>query len=336
MEPTRILDLGYGFTRARVLLSAVELGVFTLLDEGALTAPEVGARLGIAERRARDFLEALVWLDLLLIDQDGRYSNGPEATLFLVEPGERSVVPVLREAAWHLYPAWSALTSRLAPEATVPNDGYDPAARYEEPPLLRHYLEAMTAITAPAATALTSAFPWSEVRTVVDVGTALGGVLSALVDAHPHLSGTGFDVDRVEPLFREFVEERHGASCEQIRFVAGNFFVEPLPSADVVILSHILHDWDGDQKRLLIAKALDALPPGGRVIVLEKFLGEPGQPNPAALMSTLNLLVDTEGGFELTRDECAHLMLEAGFESTSCRDLTDEESIVVGRRGGAV
>jgi SAM-dependent methyltransferase len=331
IEPARVLELGYGFTRSRILLSAVELGVFTLLDEGALTAPDIGGRLGMAERRAREFLEALVWLELLIVDRDGRYSNGPEAALFLVESGERSVVPTLREAGWHLYPAWSALTTRLAPEAAAANDGHDPAARYQDPELLRHYLHAMTTITAPAAAALASAFPWSEVRSVLDVGTALGGVLATLVEAHPHLRGTGFDVDRVEPLFRAYIGDRR-APAERIDFVAGNFFYEALPHAEVVILSHILHDWDEEQKRLLVAKAYDALPGGGRLIVLEKFLGEPGRPNPAALMSTLNLLVDTEGGFEMAVHECTRMLSEAGFARSWCRELTEEESIVVGVR----
>ncbi len=102
--------------------------------------------------------------------------------------------------------------------------------------------------------------------TFIDLGSAQGMVPATLARAHPHLSGIGFDIPSVKPVFEEFIA--HQRVSDRVRFQSGNFFEGTLPKADVIVIGHILHDWDLAQKKVLLSKAFDALPKGGAVIVL--------------------------------------------------------------------
>src|SRR3982751_4562287 len=80
--PDRIMQVGLGFWGSKTLLSAVELGLFTMLADGALDEPAIRAKLGLHARSSRDFLDALVALGFLL-RSGGKYSNTPETGMFL-------------------------------------------------------------------------------------------------------------------------------------------------------------------------------------------------------------------------------------------------------------
>ncbi len=124
----------------------------------------------------------------------------------------------------------------------------------------------MSGISVGAAHAIAANFPWRDYMTFMDLGSAQGMVPPTLARAHPHLSGIGFDIPSVKPVFEEFIA--HQRVSDRVRFQAGNFFEGTLPKADVIVIGHILHDWDLAQKKVLLSKAFDALPKGGAVIVL--------------------------------------------------------------------
>src|SRR5690606_6621296 len=116
--------------------------------------------------------------------------------------------------------------------------------------------------------------------------------------AHGHLNGIGFDLGQVGPIFSDYVAS-HGLSG-RLRFVSGDFFNDPLPQADVVMMGHILHDWGLGQKRALIARAYDALPRGGALIVYESIIDDDRRSNAFGLLMSLNMLIETAAGFDYT------------------------------------
>jgi len=93
--------------------------------------------------------------------------------------------------------------------------------------------------------------------------------------ANEHLMGVGFDLPEVAPVFEDYVE--HNGLRERLRFAAGDFFVNELPKADVLVIGHILHDWSLDEKKKLISKAHEALPEDGALIVYETIFDDDGQ-----------------------------------------------------------
>jgi SAM-dependent methyltransferase len=329
--PEQILQVGLGFWASKTLLSAIEMGLFTELARGPEPLEALRERLGLHERSARDFLDALVALGFLERHDDG-YANTPATDRFL-DRNKPSYVGGLLEMANHrLYGFWGSLTEalrtgRLQNEAKTGDVPFFEAL-YADPARLRGFLAAMTGLSHGANLAIANRFPWTEQRTFVDIGTAQGDLAVQVATANPHLTGLGFDLPAVGPIFEEYVE--HSDLGSRLRFHPGDFFADDLPTADVIMMGHILHDWDLDQKRTLIAKAHRALPPGGALIVYEAIIDDDRSHNAFGLLMSLNMLIETEGGFDYTAADCMGWMADAGFRTTRAEPLVGPDSMVVG------
>ena len=231
-----------------------------------------------------------------------------------------------------LYGFWGSLTEalrtgRLQNEAKT-GDLPIFEALYADPGRLHGFLEAMTGISHGANAAIAERFPWTGHATFADVGTAQGDLAVQIALANPHLTGVGFDLPEVAPVFEDYVE-RNGLAG-RLAFAPGSFFTDDLPQVDVITMGHILHDWDLDQKRMLIGKAFDALPPGGALIVYESIIDDDRSQNVFGLLMSLNMLIETEGGFDYTAADCMGWMLEAGFSDTRAEHLVGPDSMVIG------
>jgi hypothetical protein len=186
----------------------------------------------------------------------------------------------------------------------------------------------MTGLSLGAARQIAQKFPWSDYRTFIDIGGAQGGVPVQLALAHPHLTGGNFDLPVVGPIFEKYVDG-YGLG-DRLRFYPGDFFNDQLPSADVLVMGHILHDWNLEEKRSLLKKAFDALPKGGALIVFEALIDDERRENTLGLLMSLNMLIETPGGFDYTGADCSRWMREAGFRETRVEHLVGPDSMVVG------
>ena len=331
ITPERILQTGLAFWPSKTLLSAIELGVFTRLAGREETIESLRTGLGLHQRSARDFFDALVALGFLQRKSD-RYSNTPETDLFLDRNKPSYVGGILEMANRRLYPFWGNLTDGLRTglpqnEVKTGQPGLFEAL-YADPAALKEFLKAMTGLSHGANLAIARKFPWKDYRTYVDVGTAQGDLAVQIALASPHLKGTGFDLPVVQPIFDEYVK-----ACgvgDRLSFAAGSFFDDPLPMADVVLMGHILHDWDFPTKRMLIQKAFEALPQGGAFVVYESIIDDERSKNAFGLMMSLNMLIETPGGFDYTGADCEGWMRDAGFAKTRVEPLVGPDSMVVG------
>jgi len=326
----RIMQLAMGFWASKTLLSAVEIGVFGAFTEGPLDLTAVRARLGLHERAARDFLDTLVALGLLRRDDDERYSNSEEADRFL-DPGKPGYIGgIIEMFNTRLYRFWGFLTEALRtgePQNEAKHGGDLFGALYADPARLEGFLRAMTGLSLPVAQALADAFPWQSVHTVVDIGTAQGCVPVALARRHPHLSGGGFDLPAVGPVFSRYVAS-HDLS-DRLRFMPGDFFVDDLPGADVLVMGLILHDWDLPTKRMLIGKAHAALEKGGSLIIYELMIDDARRSHVPGLLMSLNMLIETRGGFDYTCADCVGWTRDAGFTDSRAVPLAGPHSAVI-------
>ena len=186
----------------------------------------------------------------------------------------------------------------------------------------------MSAASAGDAQVLAHVFPWERYSTVIDVGGAEGCVPATLLQQHPHLTGGVFELPQVEPVCEEFAA-RAGVS-DRLTFYAGDFFTDPLPSADVIVLGHILHDWGIEAKRAILAKAYDALPDGGAVVVYDAIIDDDRRHNAFGLLMSLNMLIETDAGFDYTGADCQQWLRDAGFRTTYVQPLAGPDSMVVG------
>ncbi len=330
LSPGPIVELGLAFWGARTLLSAVELGVFTELAKGPLDAETLQQRLALHPRSAQDFLDALVALRMLRRNGK-RYENTAESDFFLDKSKKSYIGGMFEMASKRLYPFWGGLTEALRtgqPQNEIKNGGNFFETLYNQPQRLAQFLQAMTGLSMGAAKAIAQKFPWKHHETVIDVGCAQGCVPVQVALAHAHVTGGGFDLAPVGPIFEQYVQDHD--LVDRLRFHPGDFFEDPLPEADVLVLGHILHDWDLEQKRSLIAKAHAALPKGGALIVYEAIIDDERRENAFGLLMSLNMLIETPGGFDYTGADCADWMEDAGFRDTYVEHLAGPDSMVVG------
>lgn len=330
LSSSRILETGMAFWASKTLLSAVEMEVFTELAKTPADLPTLRGRLGLHPRAAADFLDALVALGFL-VRENGVYANTAETDFYLDKAKPSYMGGILEMSNHRLYGFWGNLTAavRTGESQNESRGGHDPfAAIYADPARLREFLRAMSGVSRAANQAIARQFPWSGFQTFADIGTAQGDLAVQIALANPQLRGVGFDLPEVGPVFDDYAESL-GLET-RLSFQGGSFFTDDLPKADVLLFGHILHDWDQETKRMLLAKAHAALPPGGAVVVYDAIIDDERRENTFGLLMSLNMLIETPGGFDYTGADCMGWMREAGFRDCRVEHLVGPDSMVVG------
>jgi len=331
LRPDRIMNVVWGFMAAKTLMTAIELDLFSVLATGPLDAEGLRKRLELHPRSARDFFDTLVALGMLERD-GGRYANTLETALYLDRAKPSYIGGFIEMLNARLYPFWGSLGEALktgVPQNESKSGGGNLfEALYADEGRLRLFLGAMTGISLPSAKAIARKFDFSRYKSYADIGAAQGGCTVQIALAHPHLQGIGFDLPVVKPVFEDYVASFK--LSDRVRFAPGSFFTDPLPRADVLVMGHILHDWDLDEKRMLVKKAYDALRAGGAFIVYEALIDDERRRNASGLLMSLNMLIETGGGFDFTGADGAGWMREVGFRETYVESLVGLDSMVVG------
>jgi predicted O-methyltransferase YrrM len=336
LSPARILETVTAFWPAKVLLSAVELGLFTELARGPLDSRALAKALGIRANRAPDFLDCLVAMGFLDRDGDGagaRYRNTPETDLFLDrnKPSYCGGMPEMLNA--RLFGFWNGLTDALR-TGSAQNESKGGGARvfaaiYADEARLEQFMVAMSSVQAENFVALAQRFDFSQYRRVLDVGGANALLTRVLATHHPALSFITFDLAPVAPIARREVEKAGLAG--RIDVVSGDFLTDPLPQADVILMGNILHDWNEETKQRLIEKAFAALTPGGVLIAIENVIDDERRQNVFGLLMSLNMLIEfgADGGFDYTGAQYGAWCRKAGFARTEVMPLAGPASAAI-------
>jgi hypothetical protein len=333
-DPTQILQTGTAFWPSKVLLTAVELGLFTTLGSEAMTAAQLGKRLELHPRATYDFFDTLVALKFLQRDGDGpqgRYRNTPETSVYLDKRKPTYIGGMLEMLNRRLFGYWNQLGTALRtgePQNEIKTRGqslFD--ALYADEAALGEFLAAMSGFQAGNFKALAEKFDFSRYKTMSDVGGALA-LLSRTVGArHEHMTFQSFDLPPVATHAQKQVDA--AGMGERIRIVKGDFFADPLPKADIVTMGNILHDWNLEKKKLLIGKAYEALPAGGAFIAIENVIDDARRENAFGLLMSLNMLIETGDGFDYTFADFRAWCGEAGFKRFEIIPLAGPTSAAV-------
>jgi SAM-dependent methyltransferase len=325
--PAGIIRLANSFCDAKALLTAVEVGLFSTLRDGPASEEQIRQNLGLHGRGLNDWLSLLVELDLLDKD-DGLYRNAPGAARYLVRGQESYIGGFLERSNRNLYPAWGRLSGAL--RTGEQQSGSDFEHVIDNPAILGQFINSMDALTSVLGPQLIEAYNgWTDYQSVLDIGGCRGGLVSQIIKAHPQLHGAVFDLPQMSPFFDELTAEQ-GLS-DRVTFHGGSFFTDPLPAADIVILGHVLHDWDPQQRKDLVAKAYHSLTPGGTLLVYDRMLERP-ESRVENLVISLDMLLVTDGGSEYTAAELHENALAVGFATVIDRRLGDYDTLVVARK----
>ena len=338
LDPSHIMQIGLGFWASKTLLAATKLGLFTLLDQGPRTPEQIRTSLGLHGRTLLDFLDALVSLGFLVREGVGlgaKYRNTPETGAFLVKGKPQYIGGFLEMVNDREYRFWGDLEEGLRtgkPQNEIKTTGKESfAAIYEEAERLRQFTEAMSSIQIGAFVAFAERFDFSQHRLLLDIGGS-GATLSSMVALHhPRMRCISYDMPVLEPLAKEATARLGVADRVEIR--SGNFFSdEELPKADLVTMGNILHSFDLPKKELLLRKAYDALPAGGELAVIELIVDDERRHNTMGLLMSINMLIESEGGFNFTQADFAGWAKEAGFREVRFEPLAGPTSAAIARK----
>ncbi len=164
-------------------------------------------------------------------------------------------------------------------------------------------------------------------RSLLDVGGANAALSIIGARRHPEVHFSSFDLPAALPIARRNVAQ--AGLLERIEFLAGDFFRDALPAADVITMGNILHDWDEAQKKALIAKAYAALPHGGRLIAIENVIDDARRSNTFGLLTSLTMLVELPGGFDYTGAQFDGWCRGAGFARSQIVPLAGAASAAI-------
>ena len=333
MDPSHIMQVGLGFWASKTLLSAVELGLFSALKQ-PMTAAEIASALKLHPRAVPDFPDALVALGLLARNGDGhqaRYSNTPEGAIFLDKNSPAYVGGMLEMANARLYRYWADLTEALqtgVPQNEIKHSGEPMFAKlYETPERLDQFMNAMSGMSAGTFNAFVQQFDFSKYKTLCDIGGATGQLACMVAAAQPHMRCQSFDLPKVQPIATRRITS--AGLADRVQAVVGDFFVDPLPKADVITMGMILHDWNLEKKKVLIRKAYEALTPGGAFVVIEALIDDARRENAFGLLMSLNMLIEFGDAFDYSGADFAGWCKEAGFRDFRVIKLVGPSSAAV-------
>jgi hypothetical protein len=333
-DPGRLLQIGMGFWPAKVLLSAVELGVFTALSSKPLTARQLQHELGLHPRGVTDLLDALVALDVLARDGEGetaQYRNSDESAHFLDRNSNAYIGGFFDMANARLYPFWGDLTEALKtgkPQNEMKHGGEGVFEEiYRNPQRLEQFVHAMAGISLANFETFAEKFDFASYKTLCDIGGAAGQLSIFVARRHPHMTCTTCDLPAVVPIARKTVEA-HGLSG-RITAAPLDFFRQPFPKADVITMGMILHDWNLEKKMQLIQSAYDALPSGGAFVAIENIIDNERRSNAFGLMMSLNMLIEFGEAFDFTGRDFDGWCQKIGFRRTEVIPLRGPASAAV-------
>ncbi len=334
LNPAAILQTAFGFWGSKVLLTAVEFGLFTKLGQRRLTGAELGAELALHPRAIADFFDALVamkFLDREGDGPDGLYFNTPEGALFLDEASPRYIGGILIMLNARLFRFWNdlpeALRTGLPQNETKHGQGNIFAELYADAAKLEQFLGAMTGLSRLNFEVFADKFDFSNYHTLCDVGGATGLLCVETARRHPHLRCTSFDLPVVEPVARKSIAA--AGLADRVGTAGGDFFADPLPKADVITMGMILHDWNLEKKLHLIRAAYDALPPGGALVAIEALIDDARRENVQGLLMSLNMLIEFGEAFDYTGADFRKWCAEVGFTRFEVIPLAGPSSAAV-------
>lgn len=299
------------------MFTALRLGVFDRLEAAPASAEALARRIKQVDKDALErLLDACASLGLL--HKDGvAYENSAEARTYLCRASSHSLAGYILYSDQVLYPMWSHLEDAVREggnrwNQTFGLDGpiFNHFFRDEES--MRTFILGMHGLGTLSSPAVAAAFDLSRFRRVADLGGATGHLVAAVCEKYPGMHGVLFDLPQVISFAGEVLA--HSAAHDRIDLVAGDFFTDDLPAADLYALGRILHDWSEEKIARLLDRIFAALPAGGGLLIAERLLTDTKTGPASAHMQSLNMLICTEGK-ERSLGEYRALLERHGFAS---------------------
>ena len=334
--PENILKIGSGFMACKALLTAVKFDLFTKLsahpDQTAM-ALKKQLDLNCTDRHFYDFMDALHGLGFLTrtgIMETAQYSNSLDTEVFLDKKKPSYIGGILEMMDSRLYGFWDNLEEGLktgTPQNEAKNGVNIFEEIYKDPEILETFVNGMTGVQIGNFMAFAKQFVFSSINTLTDAGGSAGYLSLMVAKENPHMNCVSFDLPPIDPITNATIKKFHLE--DRVKSKSGNFFTEPIPSADLIVMGNILHDWNEEEKIKLMQNAYDSLPESGIFVAIENIIDEERKNNVFGLLMSLNMLIETEGGFDYTFKDFCRWGEKVGFKSFHLMPLAGPASAAI-------
>jgi SAM-dependent methyltransferase len=324
-SPGELMEMVNAFRISKIILSAYELGIFTILKDGALTSIEVADAMKMSQRSTDRFMNALVSLGLLK-KINGQFSGTPFSLKYLVK-GEPAYLAGLSHQV-NLWKTWSTLTDAVKAGTTIAVD--EPIGERDEE-WLTSFIAAMHSRGVPQSKEVADLLDFSKIRSMLDVGGGSGAFVFEFIRRCSEAKAVVFDLPAVVPITQEYIRK---AGLENvIKTLPGDYLTDDFGSGyDLVFVSAVIHINLPEENKLLINKCSEALNPQGQLVILDHFMNDDRTEPIMGAIFALNMLVGTQHGDTYTENEVRSWMLDAGLKDISRKETKQKSSLMFGIR----
>lgn len=317
-----------GYQVSQVVRAVADLSIADHLVEGPLTANEIAKREGAIADYTFRLMRAAVAVGLLDADNYGRFHTTPLLNTLRKDAPRSLHGLVMAGTARSFWLSWQAMVEAIRTGANPAQCalGCDVLTYLDHnPDQSREFRDGMRAMTSAWAPYVAQLIDTRSVSLAVDVGGSDGSLLFQLQRANRALHGIVFERPGVAAEVRDRVSR--GEFGDRTEVIAGDFF-EGLPAGDLYLLKMILQAFDSSRCIEILQRCRDAMNPGGRVVIVEQFVGPDRNPGISAALSDLNMLVLTQGGRERTLSQFDALLEAAGLRRTMVFTTKSPHSVI--------
>lgn len=317
-----IRAIANSFQESRILLTAFELKISTLLNNHMMTSAEISAKLNTDERATDRLMNALCGMGILHKTK-GRFYNTELSSRYLVE-GKPDFMGGLYHTI-HLWNTWSSLTESVIRGSSFKGD----QNKEEKNEWVKSFIAAMHYRGVKQAGIIAMMINLKGVNTILDVGGGSAAFSMELVRKNPSIHAVVLDLPHVIPITKNYVT-KEGLN-DKFDFIEGNYLTAEFKGTyDLILLSAIVHINSYDQNKMLIRKCADSLNPNGMIIINDFIMNEDRtRPSYGAVFS-LNMLVGTASGDTYTEAEMREWLTTAGISRIERRNTSFGSDLLIG------
>jgi 2-polyprenyl-3-methyl-5-hydroxy-6-metoxy-1,4-benzoquinol methylase len=322
-SPGEFMDMVNAFRISRIILSAHELNIFTLLKDGPVTSSNIAKITGTNERATDRLMNALVPIGLLK-KTGSQFSNTDFSTRFLIK-GQPTFLGGLDHVG-HLWKTWSSLTEAVKSGTSVtmkqPISGRDES-------WLESFIAAMHSRAGNQAKEIAAVLDLSQTRTMLDIGGGSGAFTFEFIRENPNIKGTIFDLPNVIPITKQYIAKEGFENS--VSTISGDYLKDAFGvDYDLVLLSAIIHINSPEENKMLVKKCAEIMNPEGQIVILDHVMSDDRTSPAGGAIFALNMLVGTEKGDTYTESEIKSWMQNAGFKYIRRRDTPQGSSMMIG------
>ncbi len=322
MSPLELRDTVYRFQTSRIILTSLELGVFTALGESEKTSDEVSNLVSTDSRATDRLMNALCAMDLLK-KKDGKFSNTSFSLQYLVQ-GKPDYISNLHHAG-NLWDSWSHLTE------VIKNGKVEQRTVSGRNDWLENFIEAMHYRALKQAREDIGYLDLNGVKKVLDVGGGSAAFSMEFVKRNNGIIAVVFDLPDVIPLTQKYIAK--AGLSKNINTIKGNYLNDDLGNGyDLVFLSAIVHSNSFGENKKLIQKCADALNPKGQIVIQDYAMNEDRISPAGGTYFALNMLVNTKGGDTYTQSEIYSWLTDAGIKELNSKETFHGVTQITGRK----